>query len=176
MANQLQEHMSSNGLSPLLQSAYPKNHSTETACLKVKNDLLMNMSKGHVSFLILLDLSAAFVTVDDEILMYRLQTEFGLGDAVLSWFVSYVTHRSQRVLVNGVMSDAFDLSSGVPQGSCLGPLLFLFYASKIFDVIRSHLPSVHAYADDTQLYLSFSANIIDDQLCLCYNGTLHQRH
>ena len=91
-ANQLQEHMSSNGLFPLLQSAYRKNHSTETAqLLKVKNDLLMNMNKGHVSLFVLLDLSAAFDTVDHEILIHRLQTEFGLGGVVLLWFVSYAT-------------------------------------------------------------------------------------
>ena len=61
------------------------------------------------------------------------------------------------------MSDVFDLSLRVPQVSCLSPLLFSIHTSKIFDVIRSHLPSVHAYADDTQLYLSFCANSIYDQ-------------
>jgi len=84
--------------------------------------------------------------------MHRLQTEFGLGGAVLSWFVSYVNHRSQRVSVNGVKSDVPDLSSGGLQGPCLGPLVFLVYASKIFNVIRSCRPPVHAYADDIQLY------------------------
>ena len=75
-------------------------------------------------------------TVDHEILIHnRLQTEFGLGGAVLSWFVSYVTHRSQLVPVDGMMSEVFDLYSGVSQGPCLGPLLFSIYASKIFDVI-----------------------------------------
>ena len=69
------------------------------------------------------------------ILIHRLQTEFGLGGAVLSWFVSYVTHRSQRITVDGMMSDVFDLYSGVSQGPCLGPLMFSIYVSKIFDAI-----------------------------------------
>lgn len=90
--------MSSNGIFSLLQFAYRKNHSTESALLEEKNDLLIiNIIKGHVSLLVLLDLSAVFDTVDPEILMHILQTEFGLGGAVLSWFVSYVNHRSQRV-------------------------------------------------------------------------------
>ena len=135
--------MSSNGIFSLLQFACRKNHSTETALLEEKNDLLiMNMNKGHVSLLVLLDLSAVFDTVDHEILMRRLQTEFGVGGAVLSWFVSYVNHRSQRVSVNGVKSDVLDLSSGGLQGPCFGPLVFLVYASNIFSVIRSRLPPV----------------------------------
>ena len=69
----------------------------------------MNMSKGHLSLLVLLGLNTAFVTVDHEILKHRLQTEFCLGDPVLSWFVSYVTHRSQRVSVYGLISDVLCL-------------------------------------------------------------------
>ena len=63
--------------------------------------------------------------------------------------------RAQRISVNGTFSNTFALECGVPQGSCLGPLLFTIYTSKLFEIIRSHLPSAHAYADDTQLYMSF---------------------
>ena len=74
---------------------------------------------------------------------------------VLSWFESYLKGRSQQVSINGTLSKPFDLKCGVPQGSCLGPLLFTIYASKLFQILKHHLPSVHTYADDTQLYLSF---------------------
>ena len=142
--------MTANNLFPVLQSAYRQNHSTETALLKVKNDLLLNMDKGHVTLLVMLDLSAAFDTVDHGILLHRLQSKLGLRDKALSWFKSYLAGRTQQVSVNGSLSDKFSLSCGVPQGSCLGPLLFT--ASSLFDIMKSHLPSVHTYADDTQLY------------------------
>ena len=66
-----------------------------------------------------------------------------------------MTDGTQRVYINQTYSDDFALPHGVPQGSCLGPLLFTMYASKFFEVVKSHLPEVHAYADDTQIYLSF---------------------
>ena len=71
---------------------------------------------------------------------------------MLSWFSSYLSNRSQQVAFSDGLSDMFQLSCGVPQGSCLGPLLFTLYASKLFEVIKEHLPTAHAYADDTQLY------------------------
>ena len=126
-----------------------------TALLKVKNDLLPNMDKGHVTLLVMLDLSAAFDTVYHGIL-HRLQSKLGLRDKALLWFKSYLTGRTQQVSVNGTLSDKFNLTRGVPQGSCLGPLLFTIYASSLFDIVKSHLPSVHTYADDTQLYISFN--------------------
>ena len=99
-SDQLFAHMSSNGLYPDLQSAYVKNHSTETALLRVKNDILMNMNKGHVILLVFLDLSAAFDTVDHNSLLTSLQTRFGVSGKVLEWFASYLHDRSQRITIN----------------------------------------------------------------------------
>ena len=154
--NQIHGHLVRNNLYPVAQSAYRRNHSTETALLKVMNDILLNMNKQHVTILVLLDLSAAFDTVDHSILLNRLSSKLGLNGTALAWFRSYLSGRSQRVSVRGTVSDKFDLRYGVPQGSCLGPLLFTVYASALFDVLEKHLPNVHCYADDSQLYISFS--------------------
>ena len=141
-------------LYPNAQSAYRVHHSTETALLKVKNDILLNMNKQHVTLLVLLDLSAAFDTVEHNILLEALNT-LGLGGRVSKWFRSYLSGCSQRILVHGCLSKKFDLNCGVPQGSCLGPLLFTIQTSSLLDVVEKYLPSVHYYADDTQLYVSF---------------------
>ena len=112
----------------MLQFVYRPNHSTEAALLKIKNGILMNMDKQHATLLILLDFSAAFDMVDHEILLNRLRTEFGVSGKVLDWFASYLSNRSQKVTVDGVLSDRFGIGSihfGLPQGSCLGPLLFV---------------------------------------------------
>lgn len=154
--DQLQKHLMRFDLYPVLQSAYRKGFSTETALLKVQNDLLMNMNRQQVTLLVLLDLSAAFDTVDHEILLSRLKVSFGIRGTALDWFSSYLSNRHQRINFNGHLSENFQLHYGIPQGSCLGPLLFTIYSSKLFQIIKNHLPDVHAYADDTQLYLAFS--------------------
>ena len=156
VASQLMGHMTVNNLHLKFQSAYKKNHSTESALLKVKNDILMNMDAQKVTLLVLLDLSSAFDTVNHQVLLDRLRSRFGVTGTALDWFASYLSGRVQRISVNGGTSDAFHLIQGVPQGSCLGPLLFTVYTSELFDIIEKHLPSVHCYADDTQLYLAFS--------------------
>ena len=106
----------------------------------------------------LLDLSSAFDTVGHRILLNRLQSSLGVRGKAFSWFQSYLEGRSQQISINGTLSKKFDLNCGVPQGSCLGPLLFTIYVSKLFDIIKLHLPSAHMYADDTQLYLSFKSS------------------
>ena len=161
--NQTHSHICMNNLYPANQLSYRKNYSTETALLRVKNDILLNMNKQHVTLLVLLDLSAAFDTVDHSVLLSRLHSKFGISGTALEWFRSYLNGRSQRVTVQGNLSRSSNLDFGVPQGSCLGPLLFTIYASKLFDVIKVHLPTVHCYADDTQLYVSFSPNISTGQ-------------
>ena len=161
--DQVYTHVTDNELFPVLQSAYRKSHSTETALLKIVNDILLDINRQHVSLLVLLDLSAAFDTVDHTILLRRLERSFGVTGDALKWFTSYLSGRSQRVAVNGELSDRSHLSFGVPQGSCLGPLLFSVYAGKLFEVIKTHLPNVHAYADDTQLYLSFKPGSFESE-------------
>ena len=113
------------------------------------------MNRRHVTLLVLLDLSAAFDTVHHNILLQRLETSFGITDSAPMRFKSYLSDRSQHVLLDGAYSDSTELSHGVPQGSCLGPLLFTIYANKLFEVVKTSLPIAHAYADDSQLYLSF---------------------
>ena len=153
--DQVHRHMIEYSLYPALQSAYRKGHSTETALLKVTNDILMNMDRQHVTLLVMLDLSAAFDTVNHEILLNRLDSRVGVKGQVLKWFASYRTNRSLRVSFGQALSEKFELSYGVPQGSCLGPLIYTIYASELRDIIEKHLPDAHTYADDTQLYLSF---------------------
>ena len=161
--NQIYDHLVRSGLYPLLQSAYRRYHSTETALVKLANDILLNMSSQRVTLLVLLDLSAAFNTVDHAILLKRLTTDFGIGRKALEWFSSYLPERSRRVLFEGTTSDSYDLRFGVPQGSFLGLLLFAVYASKLFEIVQDHLPNVLCFADDTQLYLSFDPNSPTDQ-------------
>ena len=115
------------GLMEKFQSAYKAGHSTETALLRVKNDLLMAVDGRKAVVLVLLDLSAAFDTVDHVIMCRRLEHLLGIRGKALDWFVSYLSARSQCVSVEEALSDMLCLIFGVPQGSVLGPILFAIY-------------------------------------------------
>ena len=158
--SQQKEHMEQNCLLPVMSSAYRQGHSTESALLKVQADILHNMEQQRVTLLVLIDLSAAFDTVDHPILFQCLEERFGVKNSVLSWYKSYLSDRKQCIILNGMQSNIFHLPLGVPQGSCLGLVLFTQYASSLFDIFNKHSICAHAYADDHQLYTSFSANQI----------------
>lgn len=157
---QIMEHLQGHEMLHRFQSAYRAHHSTETALLKVVNDLIVEADSNRCSILCLLDLSAAFDTIDHDILMTRLEATFGFKDTVLDWFSSYLRDRCQCVVVDGVRSNDKVLKYGVPQGSVLGPVLFTLYMQPLGDVIARHGVNHHCYADDTQLYASVHPNDI----------------
>ena len=104
----------------------------------------------------MLDLSAAFDTIDHSILLETLGSGFGVGGTALKWFTSYLSQRTQQVQIKGTLLEKKRLTTGVQQGSCLGPVLFTIYVADLFQIIEKHLPEAHGYADDHQVYLSFS--------------------
>ena len=129
VAVQLVQYIDDNNLDEKLQSAYKKLHSTETALLRVHDDILRTVDRGCTVVLLLLDLFAAFDTVDRGLLLHRLNTRFGIKGKVLAWFKSYLIDRSQFVSINGSNSSHSDLMFRVRQGSVLGPILYLLYVS-----------------------------------------------
>ncbi len=159
VSKRLTDFKAKHGLNETFQSAYRSGHSTETAVTRVQNDILRSIDDGKCVFLVLLDLSAAFDTVSHEILLDRLTSQFGITGDALRWLKSYLSNRSQSVLVSGKLSKSVHLKYGVPQGSVLGPGLFSDYSSPIASLIRSFGITAHCYADDTQLYVSFTPGV-----------------
>jgi len=120
--------MHDNGLSEKYQSAYKQLHSTETALVCVANDILCCVNKKKAVLLVLLALSAAFDTVEHDVLLDRMFKRLEIQDTSFSWFRSYFSDRSQAVQIDGCVSKIMWLIRGVPQGSALGPLLFSIYS------------------------------------------------
>jgi len=133
VAQQLQHYLCTAGLLPTLQSGFRPLHSTETALLRV---LSAAVDRGDFAALVLLDLSAAFDTVDHDILLQRLQTSFGIGGAALKWFQSYLTSRTQYVRRGTARSTIVQLICGVPHASVLAPILFIMYTADLVSLIR----------------------------------------
>ena len=155
VASRLRQHMDYHGLHDPMQSAYKAGHSTESALTKVQNDLLRAMDQQGVAILVLLDLSAAFDTIDHEVLLSRMCSFLGINGVALDWFRSYLTDRKQQVQIGGEMSTLKPLHFGVPQGSVLGPLLFLIYMLPLRHLVIAYGFNMHSFADDNQLYVFF---------------------
>ena len=152
MLDQLVPFLEEAGVVPRYQSAYRKLHSTETALCKIHNDLVNNTCQGKASLLVLLDLSAAFDTVDHQLLLSDL-SDCGVEGTAKSLLESYLNNREQSVAIGESRSEPMTLQYGVPQGSVLGPILFTVYTSTLVFLLEAHGVSYHFFADDTQLYV-----------------------
>ena len=151
VCNRIYEYVSFFSLLRPFQSAYRKHFSTETALTRFLSDLLVAFDSKKLSFVVLLDLSSAFDTVDHSILCDRLYKRFGFRDVALSWIQSFLNDRTCRISVKSSLSQIFNLSCGVPQGSVLEPQLFSMYVSPISDIVSSYKLEHLFYADDLGL-------------------------
>ena len=162
----LLDHMTANNLLGRYQSTIKSHHSTETALVLVQNDIIGALDRRYGVFLVLLDMSAAFDSVNHEILLSRLEYRYGMAGSVLAWMRSYLTDRSQCVYKVVLPAKRASLVAYLIGGTVLGPLLFCAYTAPIGGIIRRHNLGFHLYADDIPLYIKFEMTEINRLLSL----------
>ena len=158
VVQRLEDHLCKYSMFDPLLSAYRSGHSTETALVKINNDIVSSLDGGQCVILASLDLSSAFDTVDHAIFLRRLQDMYGICNTFQKWFDSYLTNREPRVCINTSFSNPRYLKCGVPQGSVLGARIYTMYVRPMSEIINRHNVSYHSYADDSQLYIQCDNN------------------
>lgn len=155
VASRLDKHMADNSLESTYQYGYKKGHSTELLLVNVVNSLLNAFDNKYATVLLLLDLSAAFDTVDQDKLLQILYNYIGITGTAFKWFISFLKGRTQKVMINNSFSTTESLNYGVAQGSVLGPRLFNIYTKPLYPHIHASAFEVEGYADDHQLFKKF---------------------
>ena len=154
MATRLAANLENNRILHQYQFGFRSNHSTSLALIDVIDNILQQLDNHNHVIGIYLDLQKAFDTVNHEILLYKLYN-YGVRGIAYEWFSSYLSDRYQFTCVNSVCSDLAKISCGVPQGSVLGPILFLIYVNDIANAVPKE--KVKLFADDTNLFVASSS-------------------
>ena len=136
--NQLVEYLDANSLLHPNHHGSRQGHSTATALIQMYDQWVEEVEEGHLVGVMMIDLSAAFDMVDHQLLLEKLKL-FGLEDGPISWIRSYLMSRTQSVFVDGCLSPPLDIECGVPQGSILGPLMYIIFTNDIPDLVHNHL-------------------------------------
>ena len=165
--SQIFNHLENHNLLIPNQSAYRKNHSCETALIKIYNDVLSTLDSSTNVVVALLDFSAAFDTINHEILYKKLNNHFGIRGTALKWIKSFLSERLVKVKINQSFSSGRLWKHGVPQGSVLGPLLFCLYIQEIEEIINKYGLQFHIYADDIQIFCPLTSG--SPELNILYN-------
>lgn len=155
---QIYDYVTVNNIISPLQSGFRKGHSTTTVLTDMLDNILRSLDNGYATVLIFLDFSKAFDTIDHSLLCAKLRY-YGFDNTSVNFFESYLNNRSQSVVMDNNCSNSCTITSGVPQGSVLGPILFLIYTADIFNSIQ--FCRIHCYADDSQLDYSFVPNDVN---------------
>jgi len=173
--SRLRPHVHTSSNFSIHQSAYRPEHSTETALLKVTDDLNVAMDSKVCSTLLSLDISAAFDMIDIDKLVTRLDSVFGIRGSASSWILSYLSGRECYIALDGCRSPTWSTFCGVPQGSVLGPLLFSAFVSPISKIFEHFGIKHHQYADDTQMYTEIKSTTGPDarNLSECVDAVTH---
>ena len=156
VSTRIDEYLSLNNLHDIDQTAYKKFNSTETALTAIQNDILINMDQGKATVLVMLDMSAAYDTVDHGIFLQRLSRYFGFSGAVLKWFTSYVKGRKVKVMIGDKVSIERELDCGTAQGAVLGGKCYNLYTVPLRDIVKtSREIKRKGYADDNNTMIAF---------------------
>ena len=159
--DQIENYLHKHNLLFEFQSGFRKGFSTETCLIHLSDFIRIQNDKGNLVGMVLLDLQKAFDTVDHSILLMKLKA-LGLSSDILNWFKSYLSDRQQLVDISGTFSSTKTVTCGVPQGSILGPLLFLIYVNDMSAVVKNKLLQ---YADDSAILVSGKdINYIENEL------------